>query len=141
MHQADSLLSISISCNLPMVQALQNTPKESNKTTNPQEANLAEASNHFCHQFPMMPHMGIAMAKVFLSKLVMNEDDERYLSTQFVSIIDSLGQWVAGDEKLFKFAGRSTILRLVPKKPDKLSIWNYELCGRLRDGSLYLLYV
>ena len=123
------------------VQAQQNVPSESKKVTDPQHANLAEASKHFQALFPDLPPMGVGTAEIYLSKLVMNEEDEQYLSTQFQSIVTSLGQWVAGDEKLFKFAGRSTILRLVPKKPDKLGIWNYELCGRLRDGSSYLLYV
>lgn len=123
------------------VQALQNKSKESNKVTDPQRKNLAEASTYFFKKFPDMPQLGTTTAEVFLSKLVMDKDDEQYLSAQFLSVVDSLGQWVAGDEKLFKFAGRSTILRLVPKKPDKLGIWNYELCGRLRDGSSYLLYV
>lgn len=51
-----------------------------------------------------------------------------------------MGQWVAGDEKLFHFTGRSGILRLVPKKPDQIGIWNYELTARLTNGQSYLLY-
>jgi hypothetical protein len=120
---------------------LQNVPTESKKVVNPQYNNIAQATAHFGVLEPDMPKLGNSLAELFLSRLVMNEDDEHYLWTRFLSIVDSLGQWVAGDEKLFKFAGRSTILRLVPKKPDKLGIWNYELCGRLRDGSSYLLYV
>ena len=39
-----------------------------------------------------------------------------------------LGQYVAGDEKLFYFTGDSIIIRQVISKPDKIGLWFYELC-------------
>ena len=42
-----------------------------------------------------------------------------------------LGQFVAGDEKLFKWTGESMWVRKCPGKDDKLSLWNYELVAEL----------
>ena len=50
------------------------------------------------------------------------------ISENFQSIIESLGQAVAGDEKLFHFTGDTPFLRHVPSKPDQVGLWNYELC-------------
>lgn len=55
--------------------------------------------------------------------------------------MDQLGQFVSGDEKLFRWTGESEWVRYCPGKDDETGIWNYELCGRLPNKKSYLLYV
>ena len=66
---------------------------------------------------------------------------EALISNHFQSIVQSLGQGVASDEKLFHFTGDSVDVRLVISKPDKIGLWFYELVGALTCGAHYLLYL
>lgn len=63
------------------------------------------------------------------------------LSSNFCGILESLGQFAAGDEKLFHFTGNSSDVRLVISKPDRLGLWFYELCGKLPSGEPFMLDV
>ena len=52
-----------------------------------------------------------------------------------------LGQYVARDENLFYFIGDSINIRQVISKPDKIGLWFYELCCRVRNGEHELPYL
>lgn len=62
------------------------------------------------------------------------------ISANFQSILTSLGEKVAGDEKLFHFTGDTPYLRLVPTKPDRIGLWMYELCVNLPNKKPYLVH-
>ena len=60
------------------------------------------------------------------------------ISENFTAILGKLGQYVAGDEKLYYFTGVSGNVRLVISKPGRLGLWMYELCVRVTiDGKEY----
>ena len=56
------------------------------------------------------------------------------------SFIDALGDYAAGDEKLWHFTGDSGNVRLVLSKPDRIRFWFYQLCFPLRSGKSFLSY-
>ncbi len=65
-----------------------------------------------------------------------NEDE---INAKFEDLVFYLGEYVAGDEKLWKFLGESGWLRKVLSKPDKIGHWFYELCLALSNGRSFLL--
>ena len=52
-------------------------------------------------------------------------DDE--ISKNFQSIVRSLGDHVALDEKLWRYTGDGPGLRLCPNKHERVGLWMYEL--------------
>lgn len=62
------------------------------------------------------------------------------ISQKFLSIVENVGEAVAGDEKLFHFTGESLSARLVPSKPGTIGLWMYELCAQLKSGKIFLLH-
>ena len=48
--------------------------------------------------------------------------DEFQISDSLCGMFSSLGDVISGDEKFFKFAGRSGYVRLVPNKPAKIGL-------------------
>ena len=78
---------------------------------------------------------GIQTTEVLLSRMLFTMDYTEELSKNFRSVVDSVGQHAAGDEKLFHFTGDSPFIRLVPAKPGKVGLWFYELCCKIvADG-------
>ena len=66
--------------------------------------------------------------------------DETRINNHLASIFVSLGDRFAGDEKLFKFAGKSGYVRLVPNKPAKVELWNFQGTVILGSGFPFLVY-
>jgi hypothetical protein len=62
------------------------------------------------------------------------------LSTQCQSILRSLGDYVAGDEKLFHHTGKSTYIMMVPSKPARIGLWVYQLVCTLENGQPFLVH-
>eukprot|EP00981_Chlorochromonas_danica_P008629 scaffold2247_cov346-Ochromonas_danica.AAC.2 len=54
-----------------------------------------------------------------------------HLATSKRSIVRQVGEFVAGDEKLFEYKGESGDVRKVPNKPARIGLWFYELTGLL----------
>lgn len=75
------------------------------------------------------------------ARMVMTEDFSAIISKNFQGFVRTLGQYVAGDEKLFHYTGKSGNVRLVISKPDRVGFWFYELCGRFSNGLPYMLDV
>lgn len=122
------------------VQALQNKPTESDTKIYPQDDNFKEAINYFRdNDFPISPP-GLNLVKLLFAKFYISPTQEKIISQNYQSIVGLLGQWVAGDEKLFHFTGESSWLRMCPNKDDYIGLWFYMLCGRLATGKSFLLY-
>jgi hypothetical protein len=62
------------------------------------------------------------------------------ISLNCQSVVRHLGEYVAGDEKLFHFTGDSGDIRLVLTKPDRIGLWFYQLCAPLHNGASFLLW-
>jgi hypothetical protein len=120
------------------IQALQEAPTPTNRKWNALRDRFAEDQKHFKLLCPDVPPMGLTLLMQLHKKLIMCKETEAELSNNFQSVVKSLGQWVAGDEKLFKFLGKSGWIRI---KQDNVGIWNYELCGRLPNDLSYLIDV
>ena len=76
---------------------------------------------------------------MFVQLIILFDEMEDILNENFQKLAESLGQCVAGDEKLFHFTGESKDLRLCISKPDRIGLWFYQLCALLRSGKPYLL--
>jgi hypothetical protein len=123
------------------VQGLQNTPTESNRRQDARRVSFQEALHHFKTNVNDEKTPGIAAIELIHGRFYITKDEEALLNERFQQVVTSLGQHVAGDEKLFHFTGRSGILRLVPNKPGQIGSWNYELAAKLKNGQPYLLYI
>lgn len=81
------------------------------------------------------------LAKMISIFILHGDEIERCLSKNFQSIVQRLGQAVAGDEKLYYFSGQDADVRLCISKPDRIGLWFYELVMQLRNGRHYMLCV
>ena len=59
---------------------------------------------------------------------------ESTLNKQIQSLVNTTGEALAGDEKLFRYTGRSGLVRLCPNKPAKTGIWHCQLVCYLPSG-------
>ena len=105
---------------------LQNKPSESNPTVEPLQNSYREARNHFgnmlfgerfnasetCIGLP-----GIKICKHLNGHFLINHLFYDDLSVNFRKVIKCFGEFVAGDEKLFRFTGMGEHLRQVLSKP------------------------
>ena len=63
------------------------------------------------------------------------------LSANYQKAVLSLGESVAGDEKLWKFTGNSGNLKLVISKPDRIGFWNFQLCCMFKSNTTELPFM
>ena len=52
----------------------------------------------------------------------------------------ALGDYILGNEKLFKFTRRIGYVCMVPKKPAKIVLWHFQACILLECGLPYMVY-
>jgi hypothetical protein len=124
--------------------AQQKAPKENvNKAKRPRRSNFAESIEHFRGIVEELDGRvpGVSLIELLWAKFHFDREDEAILSSQFQEAVESLGQFVAGDEKLFKWTGESQWVRVCPQKEDEVGLWNYELVGQLPNDLGFLLYV
>lgn len=120
--------------------ARQNKLKRVEKKKQPLRVELQEASKYFLQSTTPLPVLGMDLLQKLAAHFFITPEEEKLLNQAFQSQIINLGEWLAGDEKLFKFTGASGWVRKCLKKPDKLGLWNYELTGRLSNGKPFLIY-
>ena len=118
---------------------LQAKPSESERNPRPLRRSVLEALSHF-GSFSHKPP-GIVIVEKMLSNLLIGVEVEETVNKKLLSCLRKLGEFVAGDEKLFRFTGNSGMIRKVPNKPDGIGIWHYELTARLSNGMPFLVYL
>ncbi len=82
---------------------------------------------------------GRNILRLLESRFLIDHSYVNQVSLKFQSIVDEIGEYVAGDEKVDRFAGNSGHLRFVPNKPAKIGLWHYELTGLINNDTPYLL--
>jgi hypothetical protein len=87
-----------------------------------------------------MGGIGIDILQRLITHCLIRPEHYALVSKKFQSIVERLGRYVAGDEKLWFFSGDNEVVRSVPSKPDQLGLWMYQLCCRLENDSVILLY-
>jgi hypothetical protein len=124
--------------------AQQKAPKENvNKVKRLRRSNFTESIEHF---HDIREELDGDVPEVSLFELLWNKfhfdrKDESILSSQFQEAVEYLGQFVAEDEKLFKWTGESQWVRVCPQKDDEVGLWNYELVGQLPNDLGFLFYI
>jgi hypothetical protein len=122
------------------IQGRQHRPLRNRHNSRPLREAVDEAHEHFCSR-----NIGVSIGgqRVYYSlisvPLFTNEYAED-ISSNFQKLVLRLGQYCAGDEKLFHFTGNSGDIRLVITKPDKVGLWFYELCAPLSYGGSFMLW-
>lgn len=122
------------------IQGIQNRPLWNRTNNHPLRDAIVEARQHFKELKPEIDPMSIKKAQKLLAVGLIQNQYFDQLSLNFQSIVASLGEFVAGDEKLLHFTGNSGDIRLVLSKPDRVGLWFYELATELSNGRSYLLY-
>lgn len=117
----------------------QSKSKENKKIIDPLKTNITEAMAHFNSISDINQCVGRNTLEKYISLMLLTEDFAEEISKNFFGLVLSLGQHIAGDEKLWGFTGNSSKIRLVLSKPDRLGFWFYELCAPLMCGLPYLL--
>jgi hypothetical protein len=130
------------------IQAFQVDSKESKAGKQPLKDAIILARDHFNTTGPpMIPGQrypncpGVDICSKLIGNFHIQYQHFAELSQNFQSILLSLGQFIAGDEKLFHLTGNSGYIRLVPNKPDKVGLWIYECMCQLSNGLPYMLYL
>lgn len=113
------------------------TENTTNKDSRPMRIAIDEARAHFRTLGAEVANTSIMQR--LLSKMLLTEDYAVLLSKKFRDFVLSLGDYAAGDEKLWRFTDSGNV-RLVLSKPDRVGFWFYELCFPLRTGKSYLSY-
>lgn len=122
------------------IQGLQNTPKRNTKNFRPLRTAIHEALDHFQQSYPSHSIPGMVILEKLISLPLFTDDYAEDISNNFQNSILHLGERVCGDEKLFRYTGKSRNIRLVPSKPGKIGLWFYELCVPLKYGGQFLLH-
>jgi hypothetical protein len=122
------------------VQALQEKPIETEKKVDPQRKSFQAAMNFFHEKFEEKPP-GINFIEKLKAHFHISVKEETLFQKNFLVAIISLGQWVAGDEKLFRFWGNSGWIQICPNKPDHIGIWIYELTAKVFYIIIVFCYV
>ena len=84
---------------------------------------------------------GTASIEIIISRVLLTQDYAAELSENFRSILNSVGQNAAGDEKIFHFTGDSSLVRMVPRNPRKAGLCFYQLACKLNVGNKELPYM
>ena len=103
-------------------------------------SSIEEARSYF-HSKYGVKSIGREIIEKLIGNMLLSQNYSEEISQNFISILASLGQSVAGDEKLWWFTGNSESIRLVPSKPGKTGLWFYELCCRLRAGGVEIPFL
>jgi hypothetical protein len=119
------------------VQGLRGVPQRSRENKNPQRDAFGAALAYFKDTFPDDYCPGVDFVMRIHSTLLISTKEEIQLTRNLVNTVTNIGQWAAGDEKLFKFTGRSPWVRKVPNKPAKIGTWSYELTIKVNIGAIY----
>lgn len=123
------------------IQGLQNRPIWNKENKRPLRDAVIEARDHFKETFPRVEPLAINKALKLMACALIKKEYFEELSNNFQSLVRSLGEYVAGDEKLLHFTGNSGDIRLVLSKPDRVGLWFYELAMPLSNGRSYMLYI
>lgn len=121
------------------IQGIHNKPQENTTNYRPQRQNIAEAIEYFREKQTSPSPPGIEIMECLLTHFLFSYQYFYYISERFQSFVKEIGEFVAGDEKLFHFTGKSGDLRKVPSKPQKVGLWFYELVAKINESTPYLL--
>ena len=123
------------------IQGIHNKPQENKKNKDTQRKAFKEAKAYFEDKYPEIKCPSINLIEKLHTHFIITSEEEKLLCNTLLKMVISLGEYVVGDEKLFRFTENSGFIRLVLSKPDKIGLWNYMLAAKLSNGKPFLLYV
>lgn len=122
------------------VQGIHKVPGRNKLNGKALEIAMKDASDFFYQQFNQFPRPpGRNILTILNSRFLIDANFFERVSEAFQSIVQQLGEFVSGDEKLDYFTGRTGDLRYVPSKPAVVGLWHYQLVGNVSNKDVYLL--
>lgn len=120
----------------------QNAPQENNPGVTILRGNIMDALAHFAGRCrgDKSRLIGINTVEVLIARFNIDSAFFPALSKNWQSVLRTLGQFLAGDEKLLHFTGNSGDIRAIPSKPDRIGLWFYELCATLPNGKPFIVH-
>lgn len=118
---------------------VQNGAVESDQQSHPLRNSLTSHKTYFENIHCDSPVCGIRALELLHARFLISDFWFEKISKNFRSVLEQLGQFVVGDEKLLKYYGASGKIRLVPTKPDKIGFWFYELAVNLSPNLCYII--
>lgn len=85
--------------------------------------------------------IGVDRLERLFAHFYIGEEFQDEFNQILLDYIEVYGEQYSGDEKADKFLGNSPLVRLTPNKPSKITIWHYQACCILKDGSPYCTYL
>lgn len=85
--------------------------------------------------------IGIDRLERLFAHFYIGEEFQDEFNQILLDTIGLFGEQYSGDEKADKFLGVSPLVRKTPNKPAKITIWHYQACCILKDGSPYCTYL
>lgn len=122
------------------IQGLHRTPQKIAKNTEPLREAIRDAKDYFQKLNPRLSIPGINILSKIIAMPLFSATMYEDICKNFQNIVFQIGETCAGDEKLFHFTGKTKDIRLVPNKPGRIGLWNYELCAPLPHGGQFLLH-
>jgi hypothetical protein len=121
---------------------MQKAPTENATASNSLADATKEAMQHFKDLDPIKTrYLSRDDFKVLNTNFIWTSGRVNDLNKAFQNQVLKLGQFVAGDEKLFHFTGDGDNVRMVISKPGKVGHWFYQLCAKCKFGNVFCLYV
>ena len=102
---------------------------------------IEEARRNLTDTHPHSPVICRHYVDKLLTHFLIDYTYFEYLSEIFQSIVRSLGESVAGDEKLFHFTGNTPYLIQVPFKLANIGFWIYQLVATLGYGLPFMVHM
>ena len=96
---------------------------------------IKEARRHFTDAHPNSPAICRHRVDKLLAHFLIDHTYFEYQST-----VRSLGESVAGDEKLFHFTGNTAYI-ILPSKPAKIGFWVYQVAATLGNGLPFMVHM
>jgi len=112
----------------------QNSPKEGRQDNRSLRHDFQDAIAFFKERYPSEQQVGVNRCEHLHTHLYLNPYDaseEKFLHECLLHPVLSIGEVVAGDEKVFHYTSKQSMnVRVVPSKHE-VGLWVYELVGRL----------
>jgi hypothetical protein len=84
---------------------------------------------------------GVQGIERLFAKFLISTNEYSILSANFLRVVEHIGQYAAGDEKLLHTLGTSADIRVVMSKPDRVGFGFYEVVVVLKNNKPLIIYL
>ena len=130
-------MSFAIYCH---VQGKYVKPNKTTKCQRPLETAVNEARKVFQDQFPTSQIPNTKCILKLFTYFLLNFKWYEKIFDNCQGILRHIGDYVAGDEKLYHYTGETGYIMKVPSKPAPIGLWIYQLVCELENRLPFLIH-